>query len=254
VKEGFVHPGRGVRGELRFTFQHLVLLRTAKELLAVRSPAKVKRALNSLRRQLPTGRDLASLRITAQGDEIIATDDGESWIPSSGQTLINFKTADIAASVAPLAKEAEDESPLELVEEALTAEDWYELGCELEPVDHEQAREAYRRVLEYHPDHPDAHVNLGRILHEAGEISAAERHYRMALAARPEDSIASFNLGVALQDMGELDEAIEAYAMALRVDPSLADAHYNISTLYEVLGRKHLAIKHLQQYRLIVRE
>ena len=165
-KEGFVHPGRGVRGELRFTFQHLVLLRTAKELLAVRSPAKVKRALNSLRRQLPTGRDLASLRITAQGDEIIATDDGESWIPSSGQTLINFKTADIAASVAPLAKEAEDESPLELVEEALTAEDWYELGCELEPVDHEQAREAYRRVLEYHPDHPDAHVNLGRILHE----------------------------------------------------------------------------------------
>ena len=84
-----------------------------------------------------------------------------------------------------------------------TAEGWYERGCDLEEPAPAEARAAYRRALELAPEHPDAHVNLGRLLHEAGDPAAA--HYRSALAARAGDATAEFNLGVALEDLEQRD-------------------------------------------------
>ena len=69
--------------------------------------------------------------------------------------------------------------------ESLDADDWYRLGCDLEPCDVDQALDAYRRALALAPDHADVHMNLGRLLHEAGRLEEAEAHYRQALDARP---------------------------------------------------------------------
>src|SRR5262249_28980647 len=133
------------------------------------------------------------------------------------------------------------------------ADDWYERGCELEtqaPVD---ARAAYVRAVEIDPGHAAAHVNLGRLLHEAGEIDAAERHYRSALAAQPADATAAFNLGVALEDVGGADQAITAYEQVVASDPGYADAYYNLGRLCESLGRRAEAIRHLRTYRKLTR-
>ena len=40
VRSGFLSPERGARGQMTFTFQDLVLLRTAKSLVAARIPAR----------------------------------------------------------------------------------------------------------------------------------------------------------------------------------------------------------------------
>ena len=45
IEAGFVAPSRGARNEYRFTFQDVVLLRTAYQLRAARIPAR--RVLNS---------------------------------------------------------------------------------------------------------------------------------------------------------------------------------------------------------------
>src|SRR2546429_2575914 len=79
ARDGFLtpppRPGRGVRRKLQFSFQDLVILRTAKALVAARIPTRrIRRALKQLRQQLPRGRPLAALRITAERGRIVVRD------------------------------------------------------------------------------------------------------------------------------------------------------------------------------------
>lgn len=245
ARAGFVKAARGRRGELRFSFQDLVLLRAASGLLAARvPPRRVLRALARLRDQLPAGRSLAGVRVSAEGDRVVVRDGRAVWQPETGQALLDFQVADLAARVAPLLRRAGSAG-----NEALSAEEWYAWGCDLEDGAPEQARETYRRALELDPSHAGARLNLGRLLHEAGDLAGAESHYRAVLAVRGDDAVALFNLGVALEDRGEAVEALAAYERALASEPGLADAHHNAARLCERLGRRREAFRHLAAYR-----
>ena len=96
-----------------------------------------------------------------------------------------------------------------------------------------KARAAYLRAIDLDPGHAEAHLNLGRLLHERGDLAGAESHYRQACAARPDSALAAFNLGVALEDQGRGKEAMAVYARALRLDPEHAEAHFNLGRLCE---------------------
>jgi tetratricopeptide (TPR) repeat protein len=245
AEKGFLAPERGPEGELQFGFHDLVLLRTASELSAAKIPQrKVLRALERLREQLPSGRSLTGVRITADGDNVIVRDGGTVWNPESGQSLFDFSVADLEAAPPPLAHRA--------VEQDSGAEYWFELACELEMSSIESAKDAYERALAVDPHHSDAHVNLGRLLHEQGATAAAEQHYRAAVEANPEHDTAAFNLGVALEDLGRIDDALAAYATAIALDPENADAHYNLAGIYEQRGDKQTALRHLKIYRTLV--
>ncbi|HEV8268262.1 MAG TPA: tetratricopeptide repeat protein [Thermoanaerobaculia bacterium] len=247
----FLSPARGPKNEYRFTFQDLVLLRTAKELVEARVPtSKVKRALLKLKEKLPGGRPLSAVRIAANGRDVVVQDGEKVWNPDSGQALFDFAVADIATKAAPLAKKSA--AAAREREATLDAASWYELGYDLEAVAPSEARDAYRRAVELDPHHADAHVNLGRLLHEAGEPAAAESHYRIALAFEPSHVTAAFNLGVALEDLGRRDEAVAAYEKTLDADPDHGDAHFNLARLHEKAGRATAALRHLKAYRKIL--
>ena len=251
ARDGFLTPGRnarGARGKLLFSFQVLIILRTAKGLVAARIPTRrIRRALKRLRAQLPRGRSLAELRIAGEGDRIVVSDGEATWSPESGQMQLDFAVSELASRAAPMARRTARAA--QAVEEELDAEDWYELGLELEAVAPAEARDAYRRALELDLHHAHAHVNLGRLLQEDGRVSEAAAHYRLALAADAGHATAAFNLGIALEDLGRPADAIEAYRQAIAVDPRLADAHFNIARLYEKVGKKAAALRHLSTYR-----
>lgn len=240
--KGFLEPERGSRGELRFGFRDLIILRTAGELAAAHIPQrKVQRALERLREQLPAGRSLTGVRISADGERVVVRDGGAVWNPESGQSLFDFSVEEIEAQAAPMERAEGDEHE--------DADAWYDVACELEVASPDEARAAYQRAIELDPDHSDAHVNLGRMLHEEGAPLAAQQHYRRALETDPAHPTAAFNLGVALEDLGRLNEARNAYIRALELDPDNADAHYNLAGLYERRGDKAGALRHLKEYR-----
>lgn len=254
VRAGFLSPRQGPRGEYYFSFQDLILLRTAKGLLAANVPRRrVRIALENLREQLPHGQPLTGVRISAQGHHVVVRDGRDLWNPESGQALFDFELSELAREAAtltlytPAAGEDREESA-----EPETAAGWYARGCFLEDDSPEEALAAYQRALELDPSLADAHLNLGRLLHEQGSTLEAERHYRQALTARPGDATAAYNLGVALQDLGRLEAAAEAYENALELDRTLADAHYNLAGLYEELGQREAAFRHLRTYRTLV--
>ena len=252
VRAGFLVPERGPRREMLFSFQDLVFLRTAHGLAAAGvTPRRIRAALSRLRAGLPDGRPLTAVRIAVEDSRIVVEDGARRWRPESGQILFDFGVKDLARKVAPLVRrafrEAREEGP------EFSADDWYEWACELEPSSPVEARDAYERALALDESHAQAHVNLGRLLHEAGDPGAAAPHYAAALAARPDDGTAAFNLGVALEDLGRIPEALNAYEKALKVDPDNADAHFNAAALAERLGEAATALRHLRTYRKLTK-
>jgi tetratricopeptide (TPR) repeat protein len=251
ARDGFLSPGRGPRGDFRFSFQDLVVLRAAKDLAAARiPPRRIRRTLKRLRQELPRGRSLAELRITAEGERIVVRDGETAWNPDSGQVVIDFQVRDLATRAAPIARRTARAA--QAAEADYDADGWYELGLELEAVAPQEARDAYRRALELDPHHADAHVNLGRLLQEEDLTEEAETHYRAALAESPEHATAWFDLGTALEDLRRPGDAVDAYRRAILADRRLADAHFNLARLYEKAGKKAAALRHLGIYQRLV--
>ena len=245
ARAALLAPSRGHGGRLRWSFQDLLLLRTAKELLAARIPARrIRRMIASLRRQLPADRELSSVTIYADGRRAVALDGAARWQPDSGQFLFNFDAQTVAAAATPIA-EAATEPPAA----GRTAEDWFNLGCELDTTSPHEARQAYEQALALDPGLADAHVNLGRLHHRGGAPARAERHYRAALALAPHDAVAHFNLAGLLEETGRAGDAVAAYQRALATDPDFADAHYNLGLLLDSLGRRAPAMTHLRTAR-----
>lgn len=249
VRAGLLAPERDGSGALRFSFQDIAFLRTAKALMAASiPPRRVRKALRQLRAQLPDGVPLSAVSIDIDGGRIVARDEATVWHPESGQMLFNF--SGLPPDVEPM-----EERRAERLRKAwakMDAEHWFELAAELEGVNQTEALEAYGRTIELDPTHADAHVNLGRLLHDQGRVREAAQHYRDALEARPEHPIAAFNFGLALEDLGRPAEAVVAYRQALASQPEYADAHFNLARVYERLGQPAAALRHMSTYKRLV--
>jgi len=243
IARGVLDPDKGPGDRYKFSFQDIVIFRTAKELLQTGvQRSKINSTLFRLRHQLPSNKPLTSLRISGDGGAVVLQEDNKVYNPESGQLHFNFAVADLAGTVAPLARKAASEAE---ESDQLSSEDWFDLGVDLEAVSPEDAPAAYLHALELDPEHADAHVNLGRLCQETGEYESAEKHYQAALKLEPDNILAAFNLGTLLEDLGRIPDAISAYKKA----GSFADAHYNLSRLFELVGEHQQALKHLKTYR-----
>ncbi len=246
ARSGILDPERTAGQHYRFSFQDIIILRTAKELISSGvSKSRINRTLFVLRNKLPSNRSLSSLRISGDAGDVVIREDDQMYNPESGQIHFDFAVADLAGTVAPLARQAVHEAESS---DQLTSDDWFDLGVDLEAVSPEDAPAAYLRALELDPYHSDAHVNIGRLMQEADEYAAAEEHYHKAMEIEPDNVLAAFNLGTLLEDMGRIQDAINAYSKA----SSFADAHYNLSRLYELVGEHREALKHLKTYRSLI--
>src|SRR2546425_7411190 len=197
TRAAFLSPARaaGGRGELRFSFQDLVLLRAAKGLMAARIPAaKIRSSLRRLKQQLPRGRALSELRITAEGHRVVARDGALAWNPDSGQLVLDFDVASLAERAAPLARR--QAAAARRIEDDLDAEQWFDLGLELEVSAPEDARDAYRRARSPDPHHPDSRGKRGRPLAASRRADAGERHVRAAAADQPHHATARHHLAL----------------------------------------------------------
>jgi tetratricopeptide (TPR) repeat protein len=255
IAAGFVAPGRGPRNEYRFTFQDVVLLRTAAELQAARiAPRRILQALRRLREKLPAQLPFAGLRISAVGNDVTVKEGASQWQAESGQLVMDFQFAPAGGTVTYLPHPAAVSAVAQKAAASADAIDAaFALGEALESTDRRAAEAAYRRVLALDPDHADAYLNLGALLCEARRCREAVALYDEALRRKPGEALLHFNRAVALEDQGRPMEAIAAYNASLQLQPDLADAHYNAARLHEQLGDAKNAVRHFSAYRRLER-
>ncbi len=237
IDAGFVTPARGARNEYRFTFQDVVLLRTAHALRAAKvPPRRLLRSLKQLRSHLPTAMPLSGLRITAIGAEVAVREGDAHWEAESGQLLMDFEVAAEQGSMA-------------FLEHNESADTWFERAEVLEADDPEAALLAYRRTLELDPVHAAAAVNLAALLCARGRSEEAVGFCSSALERMANEPLLHFNMAIALEDTGHEAQALSHYEQSLRIDPQLADAHFNAARLHERLGQRQQALRHYSAYR-----
>jgi tetratricopeptide (TPR) repeat protein len=240
IDAGFVAPGRGPRRAWLFSFQDLIVLRTAKALAAAKVPRRrITRSMKELRRHLPEAMPLSGLSICAEGDRVVVKEGGSRWQAESGQYLLEFDGNPAAGSLSVI-----ERAPAEP-----NADSWLAKGLALESGDPEAALQAYEKALAIDATCIDAHINGARLLHETGRLADAERAYREAIKTCAAEPVLFYNFGVLLDDMGRKAEAVQAYQAALRGDPRLADCHYNLALIYEESDKLRDAIRHMAQYR-----
>ena len=243
VRRGLIAPPRGTRGEYRFSFQDVVLLRTAKGLLDARvSVRRAYRVLLKLKQELAAVKTLTSVRIYADGANVVVREANTVWNAESGQGHLDFAVRDLAGDVASLAKRNLADTP------GLDSDDWYNLGLDLEEVDPERAPEAYLRALSLDAQNADAHVNLGRLYQLKGSLKKAKQHYQRALDTAPEHQLALYNLGTLFDELEELDKAVDYYHRA----EGVPDAHYNLARIFEIRGDELAALRHLRRYQQLL--
>lgn len=243
IAAGFVVPQRGPRNELRFTFQDLMLLRTAHALQASKiPPRRILRSLARLKASLPKELPLTGLRITAIGADVAVRARDGQWQADSGQLLMDFDVAPVAGRVAILEHGA-----------APDAAQWFERGVALERDDRAGAESAYRQALKLAPDMADAYLNLGALFSEAGRFEELNALSEQAIVHCPDTALVHFNHGVALDHLERLAQAAASYQRSLALDPTLADAHYNLGRLREQLGDQRGALRHFSAYRRLQR-
>jgi tetratricopeptide (TPR) repeat protein len=256
VDAGFVSPARGPRNELRFSFQDVVLLRTAHHLRAANIPPKrLLSSLKSLRSRLPPELPLTGLRIKAIGNEVAVKEGDAHWGAESGQLLMDFEVAPAkggAGSVAFLAREVSPEAGAPAsppVKPPPTAQEWFGCGEQLEGVDLRAAEDAYRQALKLAPEHVYAAVNLSALLCDAGRCREAIDVLEKAIRQRPDEPLLHFNAAIALEDLNRLGEALARYDRCLELAPDFQDAHHNAAKLCEQIGDRQGALRHYSAYR-----
>lgn len=242
VRAGHIESQRGDRGRRGFTFQDLIVMRTANALRAAGiSGHKVNRVLRDLRARLPPRMPLSSVAILGAGERIVVRKGPHTWDADTGQYLLPLQAESDAGNVL-LINSRDDERA--------RADDYFNQAYLAELDDGAGAAAAYERCLQLRPDHREARINLGRLLHIEGRLEEAEKIYRGAIAR---DCDTLFNLGVVLEDLGRESDAITAYGEALSLDPNCADAHYNLARLYDGAGRARESMRHLLAYRRLSR-
>ena len=172
------------------------MLRTAQALADAKvPPRRITQSLRELRRHLPDAMPLSGLSIGAVADRVVVREGGSRWQAESGQYLLAFDgdPADGSLSVIERA-DADEASPS--ARGVVRPRPWRWSG--------KTPTRRWRPTSARSPPiraFLDAHINLGRLLHEAGRLAKAERVYRDAIKACGNDPVLLYNLGVLLDDM-----------------------------------------------------
>jgi len=105
----------------------------------------------------------------------------------------------------------------------------------------------FAHALAVTKDNHVAHVNLGVVLEQKGELNEALAEYRAAEQLAPELYHIHYNLGNLLDNLGHPNEALAEYREAMLLKPSLSSLHNGAGIVLAELGRSDEAMSQFNE-------
>jgi DNA-binding transcriptional MerR regulator len=240
VKRSLVRPLTRGR-QMRFGFDDLLVMRLAKELLPTRHHLDpVRRCLERVRGMFGPARPVTSLRLANCDGQIVVRDGSVIVEAMSGQILLNFE-----APPAP-GKVEERFGPARVRER-------FEEARRLAESDPLRALTLYSELLGREPGNFEAHIDLASLLEREGDLAGSLRALLGAAAIVPTNADVYIRLGLLYRRRDELQKALGSFLRASECDPLSLAAHRNLAELYESMGRKREALRHLGMVHRLTR-
>jgi len=234
-RAGIVSPSGRRRGRRAYTFNDIIALRAARDLLGQKVRLRdVARAIDRIRDTLPTvTRPLSELRIVSDGKQVVVRTGGGAFEPLTGQMVLDFEVRQLHDDVVRVLR------PSAGRDRARAAYDLYVKASQLDenPDTMDEAEDLYREALRYDPWLAIVYTNLGNIRFRRSDVDQAEKLYRSALAIEAAQPEAQYNLGYMMLQRGEPGESITYFRGAIDSDPRFADAYFNLAMAYEQTAR-----------------
>lgn len=255
---GFVGPSVRRGGKPLYSFQDLVSVKAAKELVDRGfKAAEIRKALEEVRATLPhLDRPLDRMRVAFDGSRLVVLDEGNAF-ESTGQKVFDFGLAELARQVSEIRSTPADDRPLDATPPEgaparRNAYDWFIEGTRAEngggDAADARAEHCYRQALAVDAGLAAARTNLGSLAYRRGDVGAAREAFEAALAIDPDQPEARFNLANIVLETGDVELAVAEFRRVLQTAPDFADAHFNLAVALDSLGGCAAARAHLERY------
>ena len=241
VKHKLVKPATLSGRHYQFTFEDLLMMRLAKELLPTkRRLDAVQRCFERVGRMLDAQRPVTSVKLYEKDGRILVRDGLVIFEADTGQMMLDF-------GLPPLTGET-----IKQADSRLRLSRLLDAARDLEDANPTRAVNLYREYLEHRPRESAVHRKLSALYERAGDTTSAMRHLDAAAVLEPGNAEFHFDLGVLYRKLHNLDSAAVAFTRALECEPDLIEAHLHLAQIYEQQGQKRDAMRHLSAaHRLI---
>jgi tetratricopeptide (TPR) repeat protein len=102
----------------------------------------------------------------------------------------------------------------------------------------EMARKHYAAALRIDPGNVQARCGMGLFLHRLGELAESQEILQKTVELNPDDPVAHLSLGTVQLDRGNVGEASQHFAVATRLAPDLATLHLRqLAQAYQTQGK-----------------
>ncbi len=112
----------------------------------------------------------------------------------------------------------------------------------------QEATDAYRKWVEFHPDQSGPLIELAQALSESGDPEGAATHFEAAMALEPDDAMTRYNMGVIMINGGNVEDGIRRLEEAIELQPEYPLAYINLGYAYARTEEYVKAIEAFEKY------
>jgi tetratricopeptide (TPR) repeat protein len=242
VRRKLISPASHGGRRYRFGFSDLLVMRMAKDLLPTRRHLEpFRRCFDSVLRRFDGRRPVTALKLQSEDGIIVVRDHDVVYEAESGQLLLFSETPQPAGRI-------EDRFGPARVRARF---DEARRMAEADPM---RALVLYSDLINREPNNFELHLRMAALLEREGDLAGAVSHLHGAALLVPGNADVHLRLGLLYRKREETELAVQSFTRVIDCDPTVVEAHRHLADLYERLGRKRDALKHLSAINRISRD